>query len=154
MRLAPLQLQVYDSQCGAKVFRVTPSLTAAVQQPFRSIWAFDVELLHRLVTGQGGAAPIPPRALLEVPLDAWKEMGDSRLTAAAMLCAFADVMALIFDRAMHRARRSPRGCGQYEAGKNRWLARIPGCSCPAWPWISWSALVRCSNQLLGSGRAE
>lgn len=125
-----LRLQVYDTQCGAKVFRVTPSLIAAVQQPFHSTWAFDVELLHRLVTGQGGVAPVPPRALLEVPLDTWKEMGDSRLTASAMLCAFADVMTLMLS------------------------TRCPGCSRPPWPWLSWSALVRCSHQLLGSGRAK
>ena len=45
---AVLDLPVYDTQCGAKAFRVTPALRAALADPFTSRWAFDVELLGRL----------------------------------------------------------------------------------------------------------
>ena len=46
-----LKKPVYDTQCGAKVFRVDERLKAACGEPFRSGWAFDVELLARLLTG-------------------------------------------------------------------------------------------------------
>ena len=44
-----LGLPVYDTQCGAKLFRPTEALAAALALPFTSRWAFDVELLGRLV---------------------------------------------------------------------------------------------------------
>jgi hypothetical protein len=44
-------VRVYDTQCGAKLFRRTPALAAALERPFRSRWAFDVELLGRLRSG-------------------------------------------------------------------------------------------------------
>jgi len=42
-----LRKPVYDTQCGAKVFRVDERLKDACREPFRSGWAFDVELLAR-----------------------------------------------------------------------------------------------------------
>ncbi len=44
-----LGLRVHDTQCGAKLFRNTPTLLAAFLQPFGSRWIFDVELLARLI---------------------------------------------------------------------------------------------------------
>lgn len=70
----------YDTQCGAKVFRVSGALRAALAEPFRSRWAFDVELLGRLLAGGPGAAPVPPRRLVEEPLQAWHDIGGSKLT--------------------------------------------------------------------------
>ena len=31
-----LQLRIYDTQCGAKLFRITPDLRRAVSEPFQS----------------------------------------------------------------------------------------------------------------------
>lgn len=78
-----LGLPVYDTQCGAKAFRHTPSLKAALGQPFSARWAFDVELLGRLLAGGPGAPGIPAAAFLEVPLREWRDVGGSTLRPSA-----------------------------------------------------------------------
>ena len=48
-----LGMTVYDTQCGAKVFRVGPELVHALEEPFPSGWVFDVVLCDRLRRGRG-----------------------------------------------------------------------------------------------------
>jgi glycosyltransferase involved in cell wall biosynthesis len=86
-----LGVRVYDTQCGAKVFRRSDALVAAVAAPFRSRWAFDVELLGRLLRGTDAVAPMPPEALLEVPLQSWRDVPGSRLSASGALLALVGV---------------------------------------------------------------
>jgi dolichyl-phosphate beta-glucosyltransferase len=74
-----LGVPVYDTQCGAKAFRRTPALLAALREPFGARWAFDVELLGRLLAGAPGAAPIAGSAIEEVPLREWHDVGGSSL---------------------------------------------------------------------------
>jgi dolichyl-phosphate beta-glucosyltransferase len=69
-----LRLPIYDTQCGAKAFRVGPALAAALSDPFHARWAFDVELIGRLL-----AAGVMPRDLVEVPLRRWVDVKGSRL---------------------------------------------------------------------------
>ena len=79
-----LGLPVYDTQCGAKALRVTPALEAALGSPFRSRWAFDVELLARLLYPASETAPVPADAIIEVPLRAWHDTAGSKLGPTAM----------------------------------------------------------------------
>lgn len=69
-----LRLPVYDTQCGLKLFRVTPSLEAAIGSPFSSRWSFDVELLDRLI--RGGT---PVERIVEEPLLEWRDVPGSKL---------------------------------------------------------------------------
>lgn len=92
-----LDLPVYDTQCGAKVFRETPMLRTALASPFRSRWAFDVELLGRLLD-----AGTPAARCCELPLQAWRDVAGSHLHARAMLGAALDVAVIGW-----RRRRQP-----------------------------------------------
>ena len=91
---AVLRVPVYDTQCGAKVFRVDESVTSALVEPFWATWAFDVELLQRLLRGSPGAAPVPQSAFVEVPLDAWRDVAGSKLSVAASFRALAELLLL------------------------------------------------------------
>ncbi len=75
-----LRLPVYDTQCGAKFFRPTPALRAALAEPFGSRWIFDVELIGRLLAGAPGAPPIARSAFLEVPLQVWRDIRGSKVS--------------------------------------------------------------------------
>jgi dolichyl-phosphate beta-glucosyltransferase len=77
-----LNLPVYDSQCGAKVFR---SELAGVLfgEPFITTWLFDVELLARLRNHLGREAFL--KSAIEVPLDQWREVDGSKLRAGHMI---------------------------------------------------------------------
>jgi dolichyl-phosphate beta-glucosyltransferase len=97
-----LRLPVYDTQCGAKVFRRSPALEAALERPFRSRWIFDVELLDRLLRGGTGVAPLAPDDFEEVPLRLWRDVQGSKLRTGTMIRAGLEILALI-------ARRRPAG---------------------------------------------
>jgi dolichyl-phosphate beta-glucosyltransferase len=89
-----LGLAVYDTQCGAKLFRDTPALRHALSRPFSSRWSFDVELLGRLGAGGAGVAPIVPEQMIEVPLRTWIDVGGSKLSLTGSLRAGLDLLAL------------------------------------------------------------
>ncbi len=69
-----LRVPVYDTQCGAKLFRRTRALEAALAEPFLSRWCFDVELLGRLLIGAPDAPGLPLPALRELPLRSWRDV--------------------------------------------------------------------------------
>jgi dolichyl-phosphate beta-glucosyltransferase len=89
-----LLLPVYDTQCGAKAFRVTPALEAALTEPFSSRWAFDVELLGRLLRPKPGVTPIDPTQFIELPLQEWHDVKGSKLSSSAMAGAALDLMRI------------------------------------------------------------
>lgn len=87
-----LNLRIYDSQCGAKLFRVSPGLERALHRPFRSRWAFDVELIGRLLTDPH--EPLVPSDFVEVPLNSWHDVAGSKLHLKDMLGAGLDLLAI------------------------------------------------------------
>ena len=105
-----LSTVVYDTQCGAKCFRASPALRAALGAPFLSTWAFDVELLGRLLSGGPDVPPLGLDEFLEVPLRQWRDVGRSRLTLAAMAGALFDLVRIRRDlRRRHALTTRVRG---------------------------------------------
>jgi glycosyltransferase involved in cell wall biosynthesis len=72
-----LRAGVYDSQCGAKLFRVTNCLRRTLAWPFSSRWLFDVELLLRMQRFADSGAG----RWYEQPLEHWRERPGSKLRA-------------------------------------------------------------------------
>ena len=105
-----LGVAVYDTQCGAKLFRVNDTLRAALADPFPDRWSFDVELLARLLHPVGSVPPIDPDQIVEVPLTEWRDVGGSKLhtlPAARSLLALAGVRRRVAAR--DKVRRAASG---------------------------------------------
>ncbi len=94
-----LGVPVYDTQCGAKAFRVDDELRAALAEPFRSPWVFDVDLLDR-VLGRSSGREREARAarIVEVPLGAWRDVAGSKLKTRDMVHAAVDVARILARR--------------------------------------------------------
>ena len=75
-----LALRVYDTQCGAKLFRNTEAIRYLFEREFLSSWAFDVEILARLRQLER-AKQIQPvtRIVVEVPLRQWIDVRGSKI---------------------------------------------------------------------------
>ncbi|MDA1196080.1 MAG: glycosyltransferase [Planctomycetota bacterium] len=75
-----LRLPIYDTQCGAKLFRNTRGTRFAFGARFLSRWLFDVELLARLgLLGGRRAAYDTHRCVYERPLGAWRDVAGSKI---------------------------------------------------------------------------
>ncbi|HMC12501.1 MAG TPA: glycosyltransferase, partial [Pirellulaceae bacterium] len=74
-----LQLPVYDTQCGAKLFRATDRTRLLFAEPFRSRWIFDVELLARFVLAATAAGQSPEELIHELPLRQWRDVAGSKV---------------------------------------------------------------------------
>jgi glycosyltransferase involved in cell wall biosynthesis len=99
---AILKARVYDTQCGAKLFRAGPALSDALSAPFLSRWAFDVEFLGRLLIGSPAAPPLPLSAIVEVPLPVWHDVKGSKLGVGGMARTLRDLALVANDMAARR----------------------------------------------------
>ena len=89
-----LRLPIYDTQCGAKLFRVTADLEKILQQPFRSRWIFDVEILARFLALHQGQPGTVERAIYEYPLPAWTDVAGSKVKSTDFLKAFGELITI------------------------------------------------------------
>jgi len=73
-----LRLPFYDTQCGAKMFRVTEITESLFANPFGSRWLFDVELCARLIRARGHERA--SEGIVEYPLREWLDVAGSKLS--------------------------------------------------------------------------
>lgn len=95
-----LRAPVYDTQCGAKVFRRTAAFKDSIARPFRSRWAFDMELLGRLFVQAGDYRAA---GVIEMPLLRWEDVGGSKLRPIHMLETGIDLASIALE--LFRLRR-------------------------------------------------
>lgn len=83
---------IYDSQCGAKVFRHTSITTKVFSTPFISRWGFDLELIGRVVklAKLTGVA----QTVREMPLESWEERSGSSFTIWRRIKTFTELFAI------------------------------------------------------------
>jgi dolichyl-phosphate beta-glucosyltransferase len=99
-----LGVAVYDTQCGAKIFRATAPVQQAFDSPFRSKWIFDVEILSRYLAATGTAQS--GSRIYELPLTSWTAMPGSKLTVWHGVRAIWDLALIV--RASSRRESSLR----------------------------------------------
>ena len=67
-------IDMYDTQCGAKLFRVLPEIADLFATPFCTRWVFDVELFVRYSMDED-----IHQKLLEFPLSQWRHVQGSKM---------------------------------------------------------------------------
>ena len=113
-----LDLPVYDTQCGAKVFRSNDALRRVMAAPFRSSWIFDVELLARyLAIPVDDGGPSRESRIYELTVPVWHDIPGSKLRLSDVIRSTADLAAIWRNRRAGRTMaalppadpREPRG---------------------------------------------
>ncbi|MDI6782217.1 MAG: glycosyltransferase [bacterium] len=97
---------VYDTQCGAKLFK-SELLVPVVQEPFFSRWIFDVEIIIRILRLLHPFLQDKADWLFEVPVKEWKNVSGTKRSVAAYINSFFDYIALV---------RKYGKCEKYECG--------------------------------------
>ena len=86
-----LRLPIYDTQCGAKLFRATPELQMVLRDPFLSRWIFDVEILARYIALHHGDNGYLMDSIYELPLKQWEDVAGSKVHPSDFLKATFDI---------------------------------------------------------------
>ena len=73
-----LGLGIYDTQCGAKLFRADRKTQQLFEKPFLTNWIFDVELIARML-GSWASREAVAAAIYEMPLDDWYDVAGSKV---------------------------------------------------------------------------
>lgn len=96
-----LGLAVYDTQCGAKLFRMSDEMREVFATPFLSRWLFDVEIIARYIRQRGRERTA--EAIYELPITAWHDVKGSKVTSGDFIKALRDLWKI--HRAYNRRSR-------------------------------------------------
>lgn len=86
-----LDIKVYDTQCGCKVF--TKEIAAiAFDKPFISKWLFDVEIFSRILVHYGKSNAL--ELMDEIPVKKWIDKGDSKVKLSYFFRLWVDLYSI------------------------------------------------------------
>ncbi len=91
-----LDIKVYDTQCGCKVFKLEIA-HLLFGQPFISKWFFDVELFSRILCHYG--KPEGLNLMNEIPVKQWIDKGESKVKLSYFFRLWYDLFLI---RKMHQ----------------------------------------------------
>lgn len=89
-----LGIPIYDTQCGAKIFRVVKGTENLFAEPFSSRWVFDVEIIARFIRDNGYDRNLVASSIYEFPLPEWRDVAGSRVRPHDFIRAFLDVLTI------------------------------------------------------------
>ncbi len=89
-----LGLAIYDTQCGAKIFRVSPELASILKGRFLSRWVFDVEILARYIAFYQGSVSYLRDSIYEFPLPRWSDVDGSKVRPGDFFKAAIDLFRI------------------------------------------------------------
>jgi glycosyltransferase involved in cell wall biosynthesis len=89
-----LDLAIYDTQCGAKLFRKSERIRRVFEDPFLTSWVFDVEMLARLRSMQQEGDPPLERIIYEIPLRVWHDVRGSKIRPVDLLLVPRDLLRI------------------------------------------------------------
>jgi dolichyl-phosphate beta-glucosyltransferase len=90
-----LRLPVYDTQCGAKLFKNTDVIWEVFSKPFSVKWSFDVEFIGRLkiLKNARNLKHIESTAV-EYPLEEWRHINESKVKTTDLIVGIVDLIRL------------------------------------------------------------
>ena len=121
-----LGVHVFDTQCGAKLFRVTPRLVELFARPFLARWIFDVEILARMKLARR-AAGLPPlgETMYEFPLDSWRDVAGSTVKSSDFVKAVFEMARIYWTYLRPGARHTASDAAWAESPPARAADRPP-----------------------------
>jgi dolichyl-phosphate beta-glucosyltransferase len=104
-----LHLAVYDTQCGAKLFR-RDLAEKIFEKPFISRWLFDVEIMARIIGMHRGARI--EEFMVEVPVSSWIDKGKSMVSWTYGFKVFFDLYCIYrnYKILLRERSESPNSC--------------------------------------------